>query len=142
MELSLPAFAQRVTVLGSTRKRAATSAGVRSVSPDDWSRFICFSSFRSGSGVSDVPRYVCPVPGPSIGPVPLRRQWPVVTVFWSPRVSTSGSLARGRRSVLFTSFGTSFPELDIPAIPTDLGLAAMCLTATDQTGRDRLQAHH
>src|SRR5437773_9269750 len=43
MELSLPAFAQRVTVFGSTRKSAATSAGVRSASPDDWSSFMDFS---------------------------------------------------------------------------------------------------
>src|SRR3954447_7268997 len=42
MDESLPAFAHRVTVLGSTRKSAATSAGVSSVSASG-ERVVMFS---------------------------------------------------------------------------------------------------
>src|SRR2546425_13101763 len=62
IEESFPAFAHRVTVLGSTRNRAATSAGVSSVSPDDWSRFIPSPSLPWGYAVEpapDVPFHAC-----------------------------------------------------------------------------------
>src|SRR5207237_878041 len=72
IEESFPAFAHRVTVFGSTRKRAATSAGVSSVSPDDWSRFIPIPSLPS-EDPSGVPR--CPFRSRAliVGPGPERR---------------------------------------------------------------------
>src|SRR6476620_3897315 len=46
MELSFPAFAQRVTVLGSTRKSDATSAGVSNFSTSVVRATMTFSSCR------------------------------------------------------------------------------------------------
>src|SRR6266436_2590785 len=113
MELSLPAFAQRVTVFGSTRKSAATSAGVRSVSPEDWSRFMEFlSSFQAARRVRRAALCLSCTRA-SIGPVPLRRQWPVVTVFDPPGVSTSCFQPYGAIAPVLLIFGRGYAGLDL-----------------------------
>src|SRR5216683_6961866 len=84
MEVSFPAFAQRVTVLGSTRNIVATSAGVNSGSASGVRADMSTAS-PLGPAFAILRLLLCLAPGGACRGCPI---WPTETILPSPAVTS------------------------------------------------------